>query len=177
MKDFVQVINEEKEKYGFGGPVIAFGGSYGGMLTAWMRMKYPQVVWGAIAASAPVRWFRETIDPGLYAYTSGHVIKEEGGQACYDLVNHGFWDFNMLRDDATFYDNVKSKFNVCPNMTVASGADTQAVIDAVLDTVMGAAQTNYPRKVGDSVKTPVTQMCEAMIAAAAANLPPKQDIN
>lgn len=138
MKDFVQIINEHKAKYGFGGPVIAFGGSYGGMLSAWMRMKYPNHVWGALAASAPVRWFRETIDPGLYAYTSGQVIKEQGGQECFDLVNHGFWDLNMLKDDATFYtQDYLTKFNVCPNMTVATGDDFQAIIDLVLDTVMG----------------------------------------
>lgn len=56
LADFVDVIRHVKvhenkqSNYNFikdrKNPVIAFGGSYGGMLSAWMRMKYPAVIEG-----------------------------------------------------------------------------------------------------------------------------------
>ena len=58
---------------------IGFGGSYGGMLGAWMRMRYPDALDGMLAASAPILSFQgvsPSYDPSTY---DSIVTRDAGG--------------------------------------------------------------------------------------------------
>ena len=83
--------------------MIATGGSYGGMLASWMRMKFPNKITGALAASAPILHFKGATDPNDFTRVASKVINDTGGQQCYDLLHFGFFDLVNVQYDNTKY--------------------------------------------------------------------------
>lgn len=74
-------------------PVIAIGGSYGGMLAAWFRMKYPHLVIGALAASAPIFQFTDLTPCDAFnrILTSVFDTSFDGNNRCAENIKKS-WD-------------------------------------------------------------------------------------
>jgi lysosomal Pro-X carboxypeptidase len=102
--------------------VIAFGGSYGGMLSSWFRLKYPHVIAGAIAGSAPI-WFFDsataTFDAGTYNRIASDDFRASSDR-CFNNIARS-WD--AMVSDKVSIAAINSAFSLCPESRVASKQD------------------------------------------------------
>lgn len=71
-------------------PFVTFGGSYGGMLAAWLRMKYPGAVVGAIASSAPILQFANFTPCNSFSRVVTSVFKTSTRGDCTILIKRSW---------------------------------------------------------------------------------------
>lgn len=124
-------------------PVIAFGGSYGGMLAAWMRIKYPHIIAGAIAASAPVVQFTGYTSCDAFSKIVTNVFENSGHQCTYCIKNS--WSF--LRELATTEigrRNLNTIFKFCPGSQVTHVDNATQLVNWLTDIYGNLAMINYP---------------------------------
>lgn len=94
LADFAVLITDLKRNLSAeASPVILFGGSYGGMLAAWMRLKYPHIVIGALASSAPILQFEDIVPPETFYNIVSNDFKRES-TSCFNTIKES-WDIIM----------------------------------------------------------------------------------
>lgn len=116
LADYAELISTLLPELGVSQPVIAFGGSYGGMLSAFFRMKYPTVVAGAISASAPlVGWPRMGYDSQTYWAKVTYDATATGGSApaCVANVKAAWAAMAVAAETPAGLANLSSAFNMC----------------------------------------------------------------
>lgn len=115
--DYAVILTNLKQQLGWPKrKVIAFGGSYGGMLTAYMRFKYPNIVDGGLAASAPI------FPMGKYDFY--RAVTEDCRQynpKCPVRVKEAFSQiFRLAQNGTVGYDFLTSKFKLCQGLSATS---------------------------------------------------------
>jgi len=111
------------------------------MLSAWLRMKYPHVFQGALAASAPILFFDGYVSPNAYADIATEDFRKVD-EACPEMIKAGFDQLLSLREQAETYQTISDIFSLCD---VPGGpAEVQSLIDTLTSSLETMAMVNYP---------------------------------
>ncbi|XP_007440930.1 lysosomal Pro-X carboxypeptidase [Python bivittatus] len=122
-------------------PVIAIGGSYGGMLAAWFRMKYPHVVIGALAASAPIWQFDSLVPCGTFY----KIVTEDfrkSGLGCSEAIRNSWAAIKRITATEKGLRWLSCTFHLCsPLKTVTDVTIFKAWLR---ETWINSAMVDYP---------------------------------
>ncbi|GJQ66354.1 hypothetical protein Trydic_g10538 [Trypoxylus dichotomus] len=157
---FIEMMNEQ---YKLSDDVkwIVFGGSYPGSLAAWMRMKYPHLVHGAMSASGPLlaevdfKDYFKIVDEALA--TSSNT--------CGTAVKQGTTQIEILLRHMIGQRNINEKFKLCDpiDQNINNTNDVSNLFETLAGNFAGVVQYNKDNRIGKG-KSNITidSLCEIM---------------
>ncbi|XP_001868268.2 thymus-specific serine protease [Culex quinquefasciatus] len=120
--------------------VIMAGGSYSATMVAWFRQKYPHLINGAWASSAPLL---AKLDFTEYKEVVSESIRLVGGDACADRIQRAYAQVEALLEQGA-YDEVAQEFNLCASTDLTKTLDKQNFLSSISDYFAGVVQYHWP---------------------------------
>ncbi|CAK5010770.1 unnamed protein product [Meloidogyne enterolobii] len=171
LADFAVIITYLKEvrlPHAKKSPVIAFGGSYGGMLTAWMRIKYPHIIDGGIAASAPVFWFGNVPAPPEHSFDDIVTRTFINSGCTLQSLSASFETIRKMADSSNGRKFLNEQFHLSSDSQVKNANDGEELIYAIQSVLETMAMVDYPYPsnfLAPLPAWPVKVACKAFISA------------
>ncbi|KAJ9559287.1 hypothetical protein OSB04_013901 [Centaurea solstitialis] len=155
LADYAEVLLHIKKKlHAHNSPIIVVGGSYGGMLASWFRLKYPHIAVGALASSAPILYF-DNITPqdGYYSIVTKDF--KEASDNCYMTIKKSWDEIDRVASMPNGLSILSKKFNTCSQLK--SSYELKDYLDSMY---ASAAQYNAPPSY------PTTRICQGIDGAS-----------
>jgi lysosomal Pro-X carboxypeptidase len=142
LADYALLLTDLRKQYG-NVATISFGGSYGGMLAAWFRIKYPHITQGAIASSAPVIQFEGLTPPNRFMQIITKTFNESLAQEQFYCANYIKQAFELYEKTSQQMDwkTLQNRFHVCKPL---SGYDYLKLRYFIETAIMYMAMIDYP---------------------------------
>ncbi|CAL0318469.1 unnamed protein product [Lupinus luteus] len=135
-------------------PIIVFGGSYGGMLASWFRLKYPHIALGALASSAPILYFDGIAPQHGYYYVVTKDFKDTS-ESCYNTIRESWNVIDRVAKEPNGLSILSKRFKTCKKLSTSSNLKDYLVLIYI-----GVAQYNDPYE--NTLKV----VCDAIDGAA-----------
>ncbi len=163
LEDIVKIVLDVKTNFRQDAstcPVIAFGGSYGGTLTTFLRASHPDVVIGGLASSAPIGYYDVEGWPkhGVDEFTWSDIVYrvyDEASKGCIDAIESA--SNLLMRSDE---DKIQHLFNMCEKQGLGPRQDSLFMY--ALESI---PQLNYPYGVNALPAWPVNATCNILLDA------------
>jgi len=162
LADMTDLLAQKEQLFGCtagGCEAVLLGGSYGGMASAWHRLKYPHLTKGAIAASAPVDIYPGEGKATTFWQAALYTFTKYGSAQCGNWIEQAVSRINATADKAL----LSSSFRTCEPISTA--IDVERLAFYIKGALATEAMVDYPYAssfVTPMPANPVKYACDAV---------------
>jgi len=138
LEDLATFMTSMSSTHNITGPWVSFGGSYPGSMSAWLKLKYPHLLAGAVSSSGPL--FAK-MDYFEYLGVVRDAL-DTTGPGCNEAITEALEEVEILLLDDAAWPQLSEQFKTCVPLDGSNENDVKSFIELLIDNLAGIVQYN-----------------------------------